>query len=64
MAFNGDSAEVAALNLLVVVAKAEGVDLDKDRGGWSKAKILATYRECLGAVRSGSREPTPLREVS
>ena len=60
----GDSAEAIALELLTTVARAEGVYLDKEKGGWSKEKILATYRECLAAVRSGSREPAPLRQVS
>jgi hypothetical protein len=59
----GESAEAVALNLLVMVAKAEGVDLDKEKGGWSKQKILTTYRECLAAVASASREPAPLRQV-
>ena len=60
----GDSAEAIALELLATVAKAEGVYLDKEKGGWSKEKILTTYRECLAAVRSGSREAAPLRQVS
>jgi len=37
----GDSAEAIALELLMTVARAEGVQLDKDKGGWSKEKILA-----------------------
>ena len=38
----GDSAEAIALELLMTVARAEGVQLDKDKGGWSKEKILVT----------------------
>ena len=34
----GDSAEAIALELLMTVARAEGVQLDKDKGGWSKDK--------------------------
>jgi hypothetical protein len=59
----GDSAEAIALELLMTVARAEGVQLDKDKGGWSKEKILVTYRECLAAVRSAPREAPPLRQV-
>jgi hypothetical protein len=59
----GDSAEAVALELLVTIARAEGVYLDREKAGWSKEKILATYRECLSAVKGGSREPTPLRQV-
>lgn len=60
----GDSVEAVALNLLIMVAKAEGVDLDKEKGGWSKQRILTTYRECLGAVASGSRIPAPAPQRS
>lgn len=61
-----DSPEAAALKLLAVIARAEGVDLDKAKGGWSRKEILACYRECLTAVHSvfpppvfqhGSEEP-------
>lgn len=47
-----DSPEAAALKLLAVIAKAEGVDLDRVTHGWSRKQILAAYRECLTAVRS------------
>ena len=46
----GDSAEAVAFELLVTVARAQGVHLDKERAGWSKEKILNTYRECHAAV--------------
>jgi hypothetical protein len=45
-------AEAVALKLLAVIAKAEGIDLDQVKGGWSRKEILASYRECLTAVRS------------
>jgi hypothetical protein len=51
-AIEGDSAEVVAFYLMVMVAKAEGVDLEKERAGWSREKILVTYRECLAAVKA------------
>lgn len=57
------SAEAAALELLAIVARAEGVNLDKEPCGWSKAKILDTYRECLGTVKSSRRWQPPLRVV-
>lgn len=60
----GDSAEAVALELLVTIAKAEGVYLDKEKAGWSKEQILVTYRECLAAVRTGTLGATPLRQVS
>ena len=47
-----ESAEAAALKLLAVIARAKGVDLDTAKGGWSRKEILASYRECLTAVRS------------
>ena len=47
-----DSPEAAALKLLSIIAKAEGVDLDRVNRGWSRKQILAAYRECLTAVRS------------
>jgi hypothetical protein len=60
----GDSAEAVAFELLVTIAKAQGVHLDKERAGWSKEQILATYRECLSAVRGGSAATaTALRPV-
>jgi hypothetical protein len=37
---DGDSAEAVAWTLLVAVAKAEGIDLDKEKAGWPKHKIL------------------------
>src|SRR5947207_6870238 len=46
-----DSAEAIALELLITVARAEGVHLDKEKGGWSREKILVTYRQCLAAVK-------------
>ena len=52
----GDSAEAVAWALLVTVARAEGVHLDKERAGWSKGHILSIYRECLAVVKGGSRE--------
>jgi hypothetical protein len=60
----GDSAEAVALELLVTVARAAGIYLDKERAGWSKEQILATYRECLTAVKSGTPAVTPIRQVS
>lgn len=60
---SGDSAEAVAWALLLTVARAEGVYLDREKAGWSKEKILATYRECMAAVRATSREPTPLRQI-
>jgi hypothetical protein len=59
----GDSAETVAWELLVTVARAEGVYLDKKRAGRSKEQVLSTYRECLAAVKGSSRELTPLRQV-
>ena len=53
----GDSAEAVAWAMLITIAKAEGGYLDKEKAGWSKDKILAVYRECLAAIRPGSREP-------
>jgi hypothetical protein len=47
-----DGSGAAALKLLALVAKAEGVDLDRMKRGWSRKQILAAYRECLTAVRS------------
>ena len=52
----GDSPEAIAWQLLLVIARAEGVHLEQERGGWSKDQILATYRECLAAVRSEPQE--------
>ena len=60
----GDSAEAIALELLMTVARAEGVHLDKEKGGWSREKILVTYRQCLAAVKGGPQEAAPLRQVS
>ena len=60
----GDSAEAIALELLMTVARSEGVHLDKEKGGWSRDKILVTYRQCLAAVKGGSQETAPLRQVS
>ena len=59
-----DSAEAIALALLITVARAEGVHLDKEKGGWSREKILVTYRQCLAAVKGGPQEAAPLRQVS
>ena len=59
----GDSAEAIALELLMTVARAEGVQLDKEKGGWSREKILVTYRQCLAAVKGGPQEAAPLRQV-
>jgi hypothetical protein len=52
-----DSAEAVAWELLLMVARAEGVSLDAESSppGWSQEQILATYRECLGAVNGGER---------
>ena len=49
----GDSPEAVALNLLVTIARAAGVHLDKERAGWSKEQILDTYRDCLATVKGG-----------
>ena len=57
-------AEAIALALLITVARAEGVHLDKEKGGWSREKILVTYRQCLAAVKGGPQEAAPLRQVS
>ena len=54
----GDSPEAVAWQLLLTIARAEGVDLDQERGGWSKDQILASYRECLAAVKDEAREGT------
>jgi hypothetical protein len=59
-----NSAEAVALELLITVARAKGVQLDKEKGGWSREKILVTYRQCLAAVKGGSQEAAPLRQVS
>jgi hypothetical protein len=59
-----DSAEAVAFYLMVAIARAEGIDLDKATAGWSKEKILTTYRECLAAVKSGTSGSTPFRQVS
>jgi hypothetical protein len=47
----GDSAEAVALELLMTVARSEGVHLEKEKGGWSKEKILVTYRLKAGRRR-------------
>jgi len=60
----GDSPEAVAWQLLLIIARAEGVDLDKEKGGWSKDQILAAYRECLATVCGEAQEPAPLRHVS
>ena len=52
----GDSAGAVALELLITVARAQGVHLDKERAGWSKEEILSIYRECLAAVNGGLPE--------
>jgi len=62
-AFDGDSPEAVAWQLLLIIARAEGVDLDKEKGRWSKDQILAAYRECLAAVSGEAQEPDPLRQV-
>jgi hypothetical protein len=59
----GDSPEAVAWQLLLTIARAEGVHLEHERGGWSKDQILATYRECLEAVRSDARERTAPRDA-
>ena len=43
----GDSLEAIAWQLLLVIARAEGVHLEQERGGWSKDQILAAYREAI-----------------
>jgi hypothetical protein len=58
-----DSAEAVALELLIIVARVEGVHLDQDECGWSKDKILATYRECLATVK-GSGAPAAIRSLA
>jgi hypothetical protein len=60
---DGDSPEAVAWQLLLIIARAEGVDLDEEKGGWSKDQILAAYRECLATVRGEAREPAPLRRI-
>jgi hypothetical protein len=55
---HGDSPEAVAWQLLLTIARAEGVRLDRRRGGWSKDQILAAYRECLAAVKGELGEPT------
>ena len=60
---DGDSPEAVAWQLLLIIARAEGVDLDKEKSGWSKDQILAAYRECLAAVSGEVQERAPLREV-
>jgi hypothetical protein len=60
----GDSAEAVAFDLMVTIARAEGIDLDKEKAGWSKERILATYRECLAAVKSGTPSVAPIRQAS
>lgn len=54
----GDSPEAVAWQLLLTIARAEGVHLERERGGWSKNQILATYRECLAVVKSETGERT------
>ena len=46
--FTGDSAEAVALELLMTVARAEGVQLDKDKGGCRKKRSL---------LRTGNASP-------
>jgi hypothetical protein len=60
-----DSPEAVAWELLLIVAKAEGVSLTAGSSpGWSQEQILATYRECLAAVKGEARPTrTPLRIV-
>ena len=54
---SGDSAEIVALALLERVARSEGRQFDsKPEAGMTIADrqwILATYAECLAAVRGG-----------
>jgi len=58
-----NSPEAVAWQLLLTIARAEGVDLDRERGGWSKDQILTVYRECLDAVRTDAPDATPMRRV-
>ena len=60
----GNSPEAVAFDLMVTIARAEGIHLDKEKAGWSKEKILVTYRECLAAVGSGTVAATALRHAS
>ena len=62
-ALGGNSPEAVAWQLLLTIARAEGVDLDRERGGWSKDQILAVYRECLEAVRTDAPHATLMRRV-
>jgi hypothetical protein len=56
-----DSPEAVAWELLLLVAKAESVNLTAGSSpGWSQEQILATYRECLAAVK-GEARPTRAR---
>src|SRR5205814_2215017 len=43
----GDSAEAIALELLMTVARAEGVQLDKEKGGRSGRRLLGIRPDCL-----------------
>jgi hypothetical protein len=60
-----DSVEAVAWELLLIVARAEGVDLTAGSSvGWSREQIIATYRECLAAVKGEARPTrTPLQVV-
>jgi hypothetical protein len=60
-----DSPEAVTWELLLTVARAEGVNLDAGSSpGWSREKMLVTYRECLAAVTGEAPQSrTPLRIV-
>src|SRR5205814_10604443 len=54
----GDSAEAIALELLMTVARAEGVQLDKEKGGWSREiKRKAAGREKRSLSLTGNASP-------
>ena len=60
-----DSPEAVAWELFLMVARAEGITLDGGLSpGWSQEQTLATYQECLAAVKGEARPSrTPLRIV-
>jgi hypothetical protein len=60
-----DSPEAVAWELLLIVAKAEGVNLSAASSSeWSQDQILVAYKECLAAVKGEARPTrTPFRIV-
>ena len=51
----GDSAEAIALELLMTVARAEGVHLDKEKGGWSRERSLSLTGNASPRSKAGRR---------